>query len=94
MVLPYRSTGTQGSAKYNFTPKISLSGKIWYSNNYLASTESPTFTAAVLANSPATGEVKAVALPIDQLELFEKKQPFNAEQPRTYQTRSIRTDAF
>jgi iron complex outermembrane receptor protein len=76
--LPYRSTGTQGSAKYDFTPKISLSGKIWYSNNYLATTKSPTFTAAVLANSPPTGEVKAVALPIDQLELFEKGQPFNA----------------
>jgi len=76
--LPYRSTGTQGSAKYNFTPNISLSGKIWYSNNYLASTESPTLTGAVAANSPASGEVKAVALPMDQLELFEKGQPFNA----------------
>jgi vitamin B12 transporter len=76
--LPYRSTGTQGSAKYSFTPKISLSGKIWYSNNYLASTESPLVNAAVAANSPSTGEVKAVALPIDQLQLFEAKQPFNA----------------
>jgi len=76
--LPYRSTGTQGSAKYDFTSKISLSGKVWYSNNYLAITKSPTFTAAVLANSPPTGEVKAVALPIDQLELFETGQPFNA----------------
>jgi iron complex outermembrane receptor protein len=76
--LPYRNTSTQGSAKYNFTPSISLSGKLWYSNNYLATTESPTFTPAVLANSAPTGEVKAVALPIDQLELFEKKQPFNA----------------
>jgi vitamin B12 transporter len=75
--LPYRSTGAQGSARYNFTPAISLSGKLWYSNNYLATTKSPTFTAAVLANSSPTGEVKAVALPIDQLELFETGQPFS-----------------
>jgi len=76
--LPYRSTGTQGSAKYNFTSRISLTGKLWYSNNYLASTESPRVTAAVAANSAPTGEVKAIALPIDQLELFEKGQPFSA----------------
>jgi len=76
--LPYRSTGTQGSAKYDFTPKISVSGKIWYSNNYQATTESPLVNATVAANSPSTGEVRAVALPIDQLELFEAKQPYNA----------------
>ncbi|HLQ77216.1 MAG TPA: TonB-dependent receptor, partial [Terriglobia bacterium] len=76
--LPSRNSSTQGSAKYSFNPKISLSGRLWYSNSYTASTESPTFTAAVLANSPSTGEVKAVALPIDQLALFEKGQAFNA----------------
>ena len=76
--LPFRSTGTQGSAKYSFTPKISLSGKIWYSNNYQAGTESPRVTASLAANSSPTGEVRAVALPIDQLELFEKGQPFSA----------------
>jgi iron complex outermembrane receptor protein len=87
--LPYRSTGTQGSARYNFTPNISLSGKIWYSNNYLASTESPI---AITANSPAGGEVKAIALPLDQLELFENKQPFNAGSA-TYIPNQIDPDA-
>ncbi len=75
---PYRNSGTQASAKYSFTNKLSLTGRLWYSNSYLTSTESPTVTASVLANSPSTGEVKAIALPIDQLQLYEKKQAFSA----------------
>ena len=76
--LPFRNTGTQISTKYSFNSKVSLMGKLWYSNSYLATTENPTVNSAILANSPPTGEVKAIALPIDQLELFENKQPFNA----------------
>ena len=76
--LPFRNTGTQISTKYSINPKISLMGKLWYSNSYLATTENPTVNDDILANSPPTGEVKAIALPIDQLELFETGQPFNA----------------
>jgi iron complex outermembrane receptor protein len=76
--LPFRNTGTQVSTKYSFNPKMSLMGKLWYSNSYLATTENPTVNSDILANSSPTGEVKAIALPIDQLELFEKGQPFNA----------------
>jgi vitamin B12 transporter len=72
---PYRNTGTQGSAKYNFTPGLSIGGRLWYDTNYLASTESPTYNAATLANG--SGPIyNAVPLPIDQLERFEQKQPF------------------
>ena len=76
--LPFRNTGIQISTKYSINPKISLMGKLWYSNSYLATTENPTVNDDILANSPPTGEVKAIALPIDQLELFETGQPFNA----------------
>ena len=75
---PYRNTSPQGSAKYSFNPNITLTGRVWGNTSYLASTETPTFTPAILANSPATGFVKAIPLPTDQLELFEKKLPFNA----------------
>lgn len=72
---PYRNIATQGAAKFSFTPQISVSGRLWYSNNYLASTESPTYNAATLANG--TGPIfKPVPLSIDQLERFERKQPF------------------
>ncbi len=74
--LPYRSTGTQGAAKYSLTPPISLSGRLWYSNSYGASTESSTYTGAMAANR--SGIITAAALPLDQLERFERKQPFDA----------------
>ncbi|HET9129916.1 MAG TPA: TonB-dependent receptor, partial [Terriglobia bacterium] len=75
--LPFRNTGTQISLKYSINPKMSLTGKLWYSNSYLAITGNPTVNDDVLANSAPTGEVKAIPLPIDQLELYEKGQPFN-----------------
>jgi len=72
---PYRNTATQGAAKYSFTPGISLNGRLWYSDSYLATTENPTYSPATLANG--TGPIyKAVALPLDQLERFERKQPY------------------
>jgi iron complex outermembrane receptor protein len=73
---PYRSTSPQGNVRYNFTPKISLTGRLWYSDGYLASSESSTFTRAMVANQ--SGIIPAVPLPMDQLELLERKQPFNA----------------
>lgn len=75
---PYRNTSAQGTASYSFTPKVTLTGRLWGNTSYLTASESPTFTSAVLANSPATGFVKAIPLPDDQLELFEKKLPFTA----------------
>jgi vitamin B12 transporter len=75
---PYRNNATQGSAKYNFTPRISVGGRLWYSNNYIANTLSPTFTSSMVAGIPSPGIVPAVALPTDQLALFEKGLPYNA----------------
>jgi iron complex outermembrane receptor protein len=75
---PYRNTSNQGSVRFNIAPGMSVTGRLWYANHDLTSTESPTFTAAVLANSAAGAVVPAVALPIGQLALFETGQPFNA----------------
>ena len=74
--LPYRNNGVQGSAKYSFVPGISLTGRAWYSSNYLAGTESPTFDSAMPSNP--SGEIDAIALPISELEKYEKGQPYNA----------------
>lgn len=76
--LPYRNNSVQGTVKYSFAPGISISGRSWYANGYGTATESPTFNGAVLANSNPTGEVKAIALPISELEKYENRQPFNA----------------
>ena len=75
---PYRNNAAQGSASYSLLPGMSLTGRLLYTGDYLASTESPAFPAEVLANFPATGPVRAVALPTDQLELYERRLPFDA----------------
>ena len=74
--LPYRNNSLQGSGKYSFRPGISLTGRAWYSSNYLNSTESPTFLASMPSNP--NGEVQAIALPISELEKYETGQAFNA----------------
>jgi vitamin B12 transporter len=75
--MPYRNTSSQGSARYNFTPQLSVIGRVWFADSYLAATESPRFHPNLAGNSPLQGPVKAVPLAIDQLELFEQRQPFS-----------------
>jgi iron complex outermembrane receptor protein len=72
---PYRNSSAQGAVKFSLTPNVTLTGRVWGNTSYLVSTESPV---PITANSPATGFVKAIPLPDDQLELFETKQPFTA----------------
>lgn len=74
----YRNVSPQGSARYQFSPSLSVTGRLWYANDELQTNESPTFTPEVLANFPANGPVTARALPTNQLELFEQGLPFDA----------------
>jgi iron complex outermembrane receptor protein len=75
---PYRNTSAQGSARFSLRPGMILTARVWSDSARAASTEAPTLTPALLANSPANGRVAAVPLPIDQLALFEQGQPFAA----------------
>ena len=75
---PHRNTSAQGFAKYSFAPNVSLSARVWGGNAFAGLSESPAFTDAVLANFPASGPVRAIPLPNDQLELFEAGRAFNA----------------
>lgn len=75
---PYRSVSPQGMVRLQFTPALSATGRLWYSNDRLQLAESPAFPAAVRANFPAAGVVPAVALPTGQLERFEQGLPFDA----------------
>ena len=75
---PYRNTSGQGFAKYNFTPNVSLSGRVWASDAFAALNENPTFTDAILANHPAGGVIPAIGLSDQERERFERGEPFNA----------------
>ena len=74
---PYRSISPQGMVRYQFTPTFSATGRLWYTVDDVRLRDSPSFPAAVLANFPAAGIVPAVALPTNQLELYEQGLPFS-----------------
>ena len=75
---PYHNTSARSFAKHSFSPGLSLSGRVWGSDASVALTESPTFTEAITANFPVTGNVPTRALPVTQLALFEQGLPFDA----------------
>jgi iron complex outermembrane receptor protein len=76
---PNKNNSGQLFGKYNFSPKVTLSGRVWGADVFQRSVDSPAFNAAILANFPAgTSPVKAILLPDDQLSLYEKRLPFSA----------------
>ena len=74
---PYRSISPQGMVRYQFTPTFSATGRLWYTVDEVRLRTSPGFPAPVVANFPAAGIVPAVALPTNQLELYEQSVPFS-----------------
>ncbi len=75
---PHRNTVARGFGKLSLTQNVSLSGRVWGSDAFLGLSESPAFTAGITANFPATGIVPARALPVSQVQLFERGLPFDA----------------
>lgn len=57
-----RSTGGQGFLRYAFTPRLSLSGRVWASDDFVQLNLSPTTSGIPAANFPATGTVPVVVL--------------------------------
>ena len=74
---PYRNTSLQGTVQYNFTPEISLRGRLWWADSFVRLTDGPRSIAATQANHPATGPIPAIALPEDQVKLAQAGQPFD-----------------
>ena len=76
---PNKNSSGQFFGKYSLKPTMSLSGRVWGSDTFQRTVNSPAFTAPILANYPAgTAPVKAILLPDSQLSLYETKQPFSA----------------
>ncbi|OYT71368.1 MAG: hypothetical protein CFK52_08380, partial [Chloracidobacterium sp. CP2_5A] len=64
---PTRSTGVQGTLRYDFTPNISLTGRVNASDDFVALQISPATTGIPAANFPSTGVIPARFLPADQV---------------------------
>ncbi len=77
---PYRSVSPQGMLRYQLSPTLSATGRVWYAGDRAQTRNSPDFPGEVLANFPAAGSVAAAALPTDQLERFEQGLPFDGGQ--------------
>lgn len=72
---PTRNFSGQGFAQYNFTPKISLSTRLFGNTAYLALTDSPFAPPPGVILPPAGSIVDAHALSLDQQRKFETGQP-------------------
>lgn len=70
-----RNSSGQGRIQIDFTPSVTLSGRIFTSDAFLQLNDSP--FAAPAANLPAAGVVPAIPLPEDQQRLREAGLPFN-----------------
>jgi vitamin B12 transporter len=57
-----RSTGGQGFARYDLTPSISLTGRLWASDDFVQTNISPTTTGIPSTIFPATGIIFATPL--------------------------------
>lgn len=57
-----RSTGGQGFARYDLTPTLSVSGRLWASDDFVQLNISPATGGIPAANFPATGIVPAIPL--------------------------------
>ena len=75
---PFRNSSAQGWARHSLRPDLSLSGRIWWADSFRSLVENPAFPGSVLANFPSTGTVRAVALPVSQLSLLERGEPYSA----------------
>jgi vitamin B12 transporter len=69
-----RSTGGQGFLRYDLAPTMSLSGRVWASDDFAQLNISPTTTGIPAANVPDTMVVKAIPLSPENVALLNAGQ--------------------
>lgn len=74
---PHRNTNGQGFARWLITPSMSLSGRVTGITAWTRLTDSPFVAFEQTANLPATGIIRAIPLPDDQLLRLERGLPVN-----------------
>lgn len=66
-----RGTGGQGFLRYDFTPAMNLSGRLWASDDFVQTNSGPTTAGVPAANFPVGGTVPARFLSSANVRLFE-----------------------
>ena len=72
----YRNSTAHGAVQYAFTPRASLSGRIWASDSFVQLNDSPFVPDEAAPNLPLAGVIESVPLPLDQQRLVEAGRPF------------------
>lgn len=67
---PWRNSGTQSFLRYDFTPRMSITGRVWGTNDFAEMSNSPTNEDIPNANIPATGTIDAIALSPSQVAAY------------------------
>lgn len=57
-----RSTGAQGFVRYDFTPQVTVSGRVWASDDFAQLNNSPTTSGVPRTNFPLTGIIDAIPI--------------------------------
>lgn len=70
-----RSTSIQTFARYQFTPRFSLSGRLFGSDDFVQTNISPATTGIPASNFPPTGIIQFIGLPLDQIARLNAGQP-------------------
>ena len=65
-----RSTGAQGFVRYDFTPAINLTGRIWASDDFVQTNSGPTTTGIPNANFPDQTEIPVRMMSPQNVRLF------------------------
>ena len=67
---PWRNNSVQGFVRYDLTPRVSVTGRLWATDDFAIYGNSPTSSGIPAANFPATGTVEAIALPQSQENIY------------------------
>ena len=67
---PWRNNAVQSFVRFDLTPRMSLSGRVWGTDDFLMYGNSPTSSGVPAANIPATGTIQAVALSQSQVNVY------------------------
>ncbi|MCB1018337.1 MAG: TonB-dependent receptor, partial [Acidobacteria bacterium] len=74
---PARNTSTQGFARWSFTPKLSLTGRIFGADAFAALNESPTTDPSLNVSIPTTGLIAATGLSPAERHRYESGESFS-----------------
>lgn len=67
---PWRNNSAQGFLRYDLTPRVSVTGRLWATDDFLMYGNSPTSSGVPSANIPSTRTVDAIALSQSQVDVY------------------------